>query len=410
MIRRGFLSDHFEQVAFKRLSAVEASPERSNQHEFNGVAGLRSMFGDLRREELPAIFVWLGAEQSGITSDGWITWYDARKRHPTRTEYRLYYPSNPVTALMEEGSAFFLALRRDGSALVVVTPSGSSFESQLVWLFGLEAQPEFSFSTRSLERDADPGLDFAARYLLDELGVELEEPDTTELDNFLAPFGTAFPTTREFSKAAQKSLPEISASEDDPDDVLVAWLEREELLFRRLERLILAERLEKGFVDEGEPDVDGFLKFSLSVQNRRKSRAGYALENHLEAIFKARKIDYVRGEVTERRNRPDFMFPSAEDYRDPGFPESRLTMLGAKSSLKDRWRQVLPEARRIKNKHLLTLEPAISESQTDQMKAENLQLVVPRQFHATFTAAQQSWLFTLNSFIELVDARQSGST
>ena len=135
MIRKGFLSDYFEQVAFKRLSAVEASPERSNQHEFNGVADLRSMFGDVKREELPTRFVWLGAEQAGITCDGWITWYDARERHPTRTEYRLYYPSNPVTAMMEEGDAFFLALRSDGSALAVVAPARGSVESQLVWLF-----------------------------------------------------------------------------------------------------------------------------------------------------------------------------------------------------------------------------------------------------------------------------------
>ena len=58
------------------------------------------------------------------------------------------------------------------------------------------AQPELSFLTRTLEKDADPGLDFAARYLLDELGVELEEPENDELDSFLAPFGVAFQYAR----------------------------------------------------------------------------------------------------------------------------------------------------------------------------------------------------------------------
>ena len=107
-------------------------------------------------------------------------------------------------------------------------------------------------------------------------------------------------------------------------------------------------------------DVDGFLSFSLSVQNRRKSRAGQALENHLEELFTAHGIRFARGVVTENCNTPDFLFPGALEYQNPTFPTAMLTMLGAKSTLKDRWRQVLSEAARIEDKHLLTLEPGIS--------------------------------------------------
>src|SRR5690606_2121160 len=121
-------------------------------------------------------------------------------------------------------------------------------------------------------------------------------------------------------------------------------------------------------------DVDGFLSFSLSVQNRRKSRAGQSLENHLEALFGVSGIRFARGAVTENRNKPDFLFPGAAEYHDPMFPAARLTMLASKSTLKDRWRQVLPEAQRIPDKHLFTLEPGISENQTTQMQAERLQL------------------------------------
>ena len=41
----------------------------------------------------------------------------------------------------------------------------------------------------------------------------------------------------------------------------------------------------KGFAAGDGVNVDGFIGFSLSVQNRRKSRAGYSLENHLAQIF-----------------------------------------------------------------------------------------------------------------------------
>ena len=111
--------------------------------------------------------------------------------------------------------------------------------------------------------------------------------------------------------------------------------------------------------------MDAFIAFSLSVQNRRKARMGHSLENHLEAVFRALRVRYVRGAVTENNQRPDFLFPSVEAYRRaPATGAPCLAMLGAKSTCKDRWRQVLAEASKIPDKHLLTLEPGISEQQT----------------------------------------------
>lgn len=81
-------------------------------------------------------------------------------------------------------------------------------------------------------------------------------------------------------------------------------------------------------------------------------------------------------------------------------------MLGAKSTCKDRWRQVLAEADRIKGKHLLTLEAAISVHQTDEMASKNLQLVVPKSIHKTYTIQQQEWLMDVNSFIRLLEQKQ----
>ncbi len=45
-MKQGYLSQYFEGVALKRLSAVEADVIRSNQHEFNGVESLRSILGE----------------------------------------------------------------------------------------------------------------------------------------------------------------------------------------------------------------------------------------------------------------------------------------------------------------------------------------------------------------------------
>lgn len=403
-MRRGMLSDLFTGVVAKRLTLVETVTEKSNQHEFQGTRPLRRLLGDEDLRGIPTRFIWISGEQEALAEDGFMSWSNVRKGKPRAAEYHLYYSGNAVTELMKPGDMLFLALQRDGSVLVAVTPAGT-IQNQLVWLFGLEEQPEFAFTFQEIDEAHNAELDFSARYILDELGIEPEEPEADRLDGLIERFGLTFPTTRVFSELARTSLPEVSAA-DDPDRALIEWMDREEQLFRRLERRIVAERIGGGFHAHDGADVDGFLSFSLSVQNRRKSRAGQALENHLEAVFGAQGIRYVRGAETENRNKPDFLFPGQDEYRDATFAVERLTMLGAKSTLKDRWRQVLSEAVRIEEKHLLTLEPGISENQTDEMQIKRLQLVVPRGLHGTYRPAQQTWLMDVTRFLSMVRSRQ----
>jgi len=406
-MRRGFLSDLFVGVVAKRLTLVETITAKSNQHEFQGTRPLRQLMGEDDRRGIPTHFIWLSGEQEALSEEGFMSWSDVRKGKPRASEYHLYYSTNAVTELMQVDDMLFLALRRDGALLAVVTPAESTIQNQLLWLFGLHDQPTFSFTFQEIQGANDAELDFAARYILDELGIEPEEPEAGQLDNLIEEFGLVFPPTRTLSALARSSLPHVSAV-DDPDRALVDWMDREEQLFRRLERRVVAKRIQGGFVAADEADVDGFLSFSLSVQNRRKARAGQALENHLEAIFIAHSVKFRRGVVTENRSKPDFLFPGPMEYRDLGFPASHLTMLGAKSTAKDRWRQVLSEADRIFAKHLLTLEPGISENQTAEMRAKQLQLVVPTRLHLTYRPAQVAWLMNVASFLALVRARQSG--
>jgi nucleoside-diphosphate-sugar epimerase len=83
---------------------------------------------------------------------------------------------------------------------------------------------------------------------------------------------------------------------------------------------------------EDSADVDAFISYSLSVQNRRKSRAGYALEHHLDEIFRESGLRYTRQAVTENNAKPDFLFPGLAEYKDETFPVSRLSMLGVKTT------------------------------------------------------------------------------
>lgn len=401
---QGLLAKSFTGIAVKRLSAVEADSNRSHQHEFNGVSNLMRILGEADRKDIPTRFLWLGGEQEAISEEGFLSWYDSRRAHPARSEYRLYFPTTEVSELASEGDTVFIATCPDETMMVIVTPAQSTMENQIAWLFGVQDQLEMVFEVREITADVAGETDFAVRYVLEELGLEPEEPETLHLDVMLDRFGEKLPTTKIFSEFARSTLDDINAI-DNPDAALMAWMEQEEILFRRFERHLVEDRLKAGFANSEGVDVDGFLKFSLSVQNRRKSRVGLALENHLEEVFSQTGIRFVRGAMTENRAKPDFLFPGIEEYQDNTFSSSRLTMLGSKSTCKDRWRQVLPEAERIQNKHLFTLEPGISEHQTTEMRAMNLQLVLPSALHETFRPEQQDWLMNLGEFLRLVTVR-----
>ena len=75
-------------------------------------------------------------------------------------------------------------------------------------------------------------------------------------------------------------------------------------------------------------------------------------------------------------------------------------MLGVKTTAKDRWRQILAEANKIDLKHLITLEPAISEHQTEEMKEQNVQLVIPQGIMHTYNESQQNDIINLKEFIQ----------
>lgn len=406
-MKRGYLSQYFDGVAAKRLSAVEADTETSNQHEFNGTKELKLVLGEGTGERVtfPTTFLWLGNENEGISSDGFVTWYDARRAHPTRSEHRLYFPTTDVSRLARENDMMFIAKRSNGTVMIIITSNGSTIENQLFWLFNLQKPSGNLFEFSAVEDGKDIEVDFTVRFILDELGIEVEEPEADRLDSLLQKFYGVLPSTLEFSQFARGTLKGINPL-DDPDTALMAWMNQEEKLFRRMERQIVSRRLEAGFVAEGSTDVDGFISFSLQVQNRRKVRAGFALENHLEEIFKAHSLMFDRGAISENKSKPDFIFPGIRFYHDKVFPSANLTMLGAKTSCKDRWRQILSEAHRIEEKHLLTLEPGISEHQTKEMRSSALQLVVPKELHNTYTSSQSQWILDLSEFIKLVVTRQ----
>lgn len=191
----------------------------------------------------------------------------------------------------------------------------------------------------------------------------------------------------------------------DPDKAILQWTEQEYKLFRALEQARYGNTVASGF-----STVDDFVALANRVLNRRKSRAGKSLEHHLAAVFDENRIQYTAQAVTEGNKRPDFLFPSEVAYHDFSFPVSKLTSLAAKTTCKDRWRQILNEADRLRDgrKYLCTLQQGISSMQMDEMEAEKVTLVVPKAYISTYPRDKQDRIWSLYKFVEYVKALQDG--
>ena len=409
MFEKPCLSDYFNSVVSKRLSKVEVS-KASNQHEFNGVGVLREIFGDVvdgERLKLDAEVFYFGKEEScQIKIEGQLTWYNSRWRQPHRSpEYRLYYDSRNIGPMVveyaREGDLLLVATGQSNPLVLIICSQGSVAEHDIISAFNITDHVEEEFVESRIDATlSHPSLLFLEECLEIKIASQLGEH---YLDQLITRFGLEFPKTSVFSKCARDLFPDELDVEANPDSALTSFFDFEFQLFKLMEEHLIWDRINNTpFENVGE-----FLHYSLSVNNRRKSRAGHSLQNHLQFIFCNSNIEFDKEQKTESNKKPDFMFPKIESYHNPNFPTDGLTMLAVKTTCKDRWRQILDEAIKIENKHLLTLEEGISVNQTSQMSEANVQLVVPTELHSSYLAKnQQANLIDLKAFIELVKIRQ----
>ena len=216
----------------------------------------------------------------------------------------------------------------------------------------------------------------------------------------------SFPETKQMSLGARDCYNRaynisVGTLISKPDDILLDWVDTEYRLFKCMEERIYANVINKPF-----NGIDAFVQMANEVLNRRKSRAGKSLEHHLANIFAHNKLVFEEQAVTEDNKRPDFLFPNSACYHNFEFPADSLVVLGAKTTCKDRWRQVLSEANRVDVKYLFTLQQGISKNQLQEMRESHLVLVVPHSYISSFPAEYQSSISDLSGFIGMVRKNQ----
>ena len=187
-----------------------------------------------------------------------------------------------------------------------------------------------------------------------------------------------------------------SLNDISPDERLIRRRLKEFDLFKTIENIHSMPLINNGF-----KNIEDFIAIANSITNRRKSRSGRSLEIHLEKIFTEEGLVHFSSQcVTENNKKPDFIFPSHSAYHNNEFPNDKLRMLAVKTTCKDRWRQLLNEAHRIKNPFLFTLQEGVSENQYKEMKHEGVTLVIPEPIRGTFPERIRGELLNLREFIE----------
>jgi len=187
----------------------------------------------------------------------------------------------------------------------------------------------------------------------------------------------------------------------NPDKEILNWLEAEYSLFKTIENDRYSDLIKNPF-----RSVESLVKTANSILNRRKSRAGKSLEHHLEEVFRVSQLLFQTQVKTENNKIPDFLFPNIESYHDTKFDEKKLILLASKTTCKDRWRQILNEADKIKTKHLFTLQQGISKNQLEEMEKYHVQLVIPKAYLSSFPIEHRANILTLEGFVKHVTSTQ----
>lgn len=333
-------------------------------------------------ENQPIRITW---PQFDRTTDSCAKWY------ASKGEYRI---TGELTRVLDEGHA---------GAFLLMVPTAAGTYSAVVT--DTDEDADYVRSTFSLPPTFSSGL-------VKNIGVyDLEERKRCAFTAFYEEFcqrqhgrgkSKEFPSTAEMSQAARQILEDLHPNrlhrtKVEPDDLLLRWVECEFDLFRHIEAEQIAPRIVRGF-----DSVDDFITCATTLKNRRASRAGAGLEQHVKELLTREGIVYEWHGTTELEKQPDFLFPSSSAYADPTYPCDKLAMLAVKTTCKDRWRQVLSEADRLPQKYLLTLQQGVSAAQMKEMTEAGVTLVVPKKYHECYPRQWRSRVWTLAQFIEFV--------
>jgi hypothetical protein len=117
-------------------------------------------------------------------------------------------------------------------------------------------------------------------------------------------------------------------------------------------------------------------RLMLSASQQRKSRAGYSFEHQIEAMLIAGSLPFEKQVIMDAKKRPDFILPSLAHFTAPAPDTPAGLILSAKTTLRERWKQVQREMAD-GDLFLATVDESIAANAIEDMASLGIVLVVP---------------------------------
>jgi len=315
----------------------------------------------------------------------------------TDSRFKYYGSKNECHFTRFQKNFPFLTAENVGNLLIVTKRNIDYYEA---FVLSSDVQIEEFFDAFGISSTETNGI------LPEKSELSIEDKLNQLFQKFIERLEIDFPPTQILAKGARDIFFEAYNSSSNlvlkkPDKNLLNWIAIEYDLFKFIENNRYSEIIRTPF-----STVDELVRIANTILNRRKSRAGKSLEHHLAEVFEIWKISYSSQVNTEEKKKPDFIFPDIETYYKEKTGSKKLVFLGAKTTCKDRWRQVIGEADKIPHKHLFTLQQGISSNQLNEMKASNVSLVVPKPYITSFPKEHRQDIWTLDKFVNYVAETQ----
>jgi len=325
----------------------------------------------------------------------------------------------PKALFAKAGPASYLVMGRVQEARslrlqCILVDSSSTVHAMLDARFDL--RPDFQADVFSSPKGA-----IEIRREVDELqefideAIEAVSTGTLEL---LLKKNSKLPAAALLSKQAQQIWQQRNPSSalnpmtlSKPGDVvreLVSQIEFD--LYRKYEVRTRSARLIELLLGDGKPpsvkslvtrlvrDFSDFYSEMLNAAQQRKVRVGSGFETHIRALLQGGGIPYAEQKVVSSL-RPDFVLPSVALYQ----ANSRdALVLSAKTTLRERWKQVTMESRSCPV-FLATLDESVAISSVKKMNEHDVFLVVPEAFKADGTVvdfSKESNVLTFKEFFQ----------
>lgn len=162
-------------------------------------------------------------------------------------------------------------------------------------------------------------------------------------------------------------------------------------------REITAPEIIRALIDQF-PAVDALM---LSASQQRKSRAGYSYEHHIEAMLAGGDIPFEKQVIIASRKRPDFILPSLAVFQNPDEHDKPGLILSAKTTLRERWKQVEREKGK-QELFLTTVDENVAGNAIEDMASFGVYLVIPESLKVSKTSEYEGQKNVL-SFKEFCD-------